>query len=111
MDSMSAFEMGQANRGKEMMVFDWDKAAKLIKESGFKDAMAGLASDWEWTGGYIFKNGKPIDERETYLASTWATPELDLDGEIIDCYKMKSETDGWTAETLWPNSALKILKE
>ena len=32
MDSMNAFMMGQANRGKELMVFDWDRAATIIKD-------------------------------------------------------------------------------
>lgn len=32
MNTLSAFAMGAANRGKELMVFDWDKAAKLIKK-------------------------------------------------------------------------------
>lgn len=27
-----AFAMGMMNRGKEPMVFDWDKAARIIKE-------------------------------------------------------------------------------
>lgn len=33
MDTLLAFEMGRANRGKELMVFDWDKAATIIKEN------------------------------------------------------------------------------
>ena len=31
MDTLKAFAMGDANRGKEQMVFDWDKAASLRK--------------------------------------------------------------------------------
>ena len=111
MDTMRAFMMGRANRGRELMVFDWDKAAKLIKESNAKSAAAGLRSDWEYTGGKILADGKPIPENETYvyLASVWATPELELNGEIIECYKMQSETPQWDAETYWPESARKIL--
>jgi len=109
MDSMQAFMKGEANRGKESMVFDWDRAATLIKESGALNASAGLASDWEYTGGTIFRDGKIPDEQYCYLASTWATPELEIDGEIIRCYKMESETDGWGSDTFWPESARKIL--
>ena len=107
MDSAKAFAMGQANRGKEMMVFDWIKAAKLIKERNAKDASAGLAGDWEWTGGKILENGVPVPRRDTYtyLASTWATPQIDLDGEVIDCFKMQSETPGWDSGTYWPEDA------
>ena len=101
MDTLLAFAMGRANKDKETMVFDWDKAAQIIKERGVKSASAGLSGDWEWTGGAILKNGKPISKDDTYvfLASTWATPELEVDGEIIECFKMKSETDNWNAET------------
>ena len=108
MDSFSAFAMGEANRGKEEMVFDWDRAAEIIKERNAQTASAGLSGDWEWTGGEILRGGAPVpkDETYTYLASTWATPELEVDGEVIDCFKMESETPGWNSDTYWPESAL-----
>lgn len=111
MDTMSAFAMGQANRHKEQMVFDWEKAAKLIKESGAECAEAGLAGDWEWTGGTIFEDGKIVEDSYTYLASTWATPQLILASGIIDCFKMQSEVPDWDAETKWPEVAKKIIEE
>lgn len=111
MDSLCAFAIGEANRGKKLMVFDWDKAAELIKASGYKDAEAGLESDWEWTGGTIFEDGEPELNCYTYLASTWAIPQLDIDGEVVECYKMQSQTDGWDSGTKWPESALEILKK
>jgi len=111
METIRAFAMGEANKGEELMVFDWDKAAQIIKEKGVDSASAGLSGDWEYTGGEILIEGKPISKDDTYvyLASTWATPELKIDCEIIDCFKMQSETDGWDADTFWPESALKIL--
>lgn len=111
MDSMTAFAMGQANRNKELMVFDWDKCATLIKERKPKVVSAGLSGDWECTGGTIWENDAIVPRENTYtfLASTWATPEIDIDGEVIECYKMKSETDGWDAGTYYPESALTIL--
>lgn len=110
MDTMLAFAMGEANRGKEKKVFDWDKAAKLIKNSKCDYAAAGLAEDWEYTGDTIYKDGKPyIDKYSTiYLASTWATPVLIIDGDETDCYIMEHETK-WNADTKWPKSALDIL--
>jgi hypothetical protein len=110
---MFAFANGEANRGRELMVFDWDKAAKIIKDQGAEEARAGLRGDWEWTGGDILKNGKPVpgDETYVYLASTWACPELEINDEIIACYRMQSETPNWDAGTYWPDSALKCLKE
>lgn len=110
MDSLSAFAMGELNKGKELMVFDWNKAARIIKDSGTKYACAGLSGDWAWTGGDIFDEGVPVYTEYTYLASTWATPEIEIDGELFDCYLMQSETDGWDADTKWPESALKILQ-
>lgn len=111
MDSMSAFLMGEANRGKERKVFDWDKAAQLIKEKNAKHAAAGLSQDWEWTGGDILRDGKPVarEETYTYLASTWATPQLEIDGEVISCFRMESEVPGWDSGTYWPDSALAII--
>ena len=113
MDTMSAFVIGEANRGKEPMVFDWEKAARRIKEVKPSIASAGLNSDWEYTGGKIYKDGKPISRDDTYvyLASTWATPELNMDGEVEDCYRMKGETPEWDADTYWPEEALVILNE
>lgn len=111
MDSIAAFALGEANRGKEMKVFDWERAAMLIKERSAMSAGAGLSEDWYWTGGEILRDGKPIpsNETNTYLASTWATPTLEIDGEQIDCYRMESTTPGWTSSTYWPKEALEIL--
>ena len=111
MDTIKAYVMAQANKDKESMVFDWVKAAQIIKERGAKTASAGLSGDWEWTGGRILADGKPVlkDDTYTYLASNWATPELEVDGEIIDCYRMASETPGWGSGSYWPDEALAIL--
>ena len=109
MNTWMAFTMGEANRGKELMVFDWDKAATLIKEREPKRAYAGLRSDWEYTGGTIYESGKPVMDDYTFLASTWAVPELDLDGDVVACYRMQHEVPEWGSKTKWPQSALDIL--
>ena len=108
MDTLSAFSMGMANRGNRLKVFDWVKAAQLIKERQPSLAGAGLSGDWEWTGGEIFRDGKPIAKEETYtyLASTWATPELEMDGYVVDCW---CYTDEWDSGTYWPEEALAII--
>lgn len=114
MDTMSAFAMGQANRNKELKVFDWDKAARLLCERSAANAVAGLASDMEWTSGTILRDGAIVDDSYTYLASTWATPVLVIDGEEIDCYRMESECPAeWTgdkAKVVWPESARVIFE-
>lgn len=115
MDSMSAFIMGEANRGKEMRVFDWNKAAELIRDRKPSVVVAGLASDMEWTAGRIFENGKIVDDDYAYLASTWAIPVIVLDGDEVDCFVMEStipkEWTGDPAKLCWPESARNILVE
>jgi len=113
MDTMRAYAMALANRGKEQMVFDWEKAARLIVERKPQKVSAGLSGDWEYTGGTIYRNGAPVpaEDTYTYLSSTWATPEIDIDGDVIDCFRMEGQTAGWDAHTYWPDSARAILAE
>jgi hypothetical protein len=113
MDSLSAFARGDAARavGAKLKVFDWDKAASIIKEKKAEEASAGLEHDWDWTGGDIFRDGKPYKGDYTFLASVWATPQLEIDGEYIDCWKHEEETPGWNSDTKWPKSALEILNK
>lgn len=114
MDTMTAFALGQANRYKPMMVFDWNKAAQLIKDAKPQVVSAGLAGDWEYTGGMIFENGEVDLDSYTFLASTWATPEIEIDGELQDCFIMQGDVpDEWGddySSIKWPQSALDILR-
>ena len=91
-----------------MRIFDWNKAARIIKERNPQIAEAGLAGDWDYTGGVIYSDGKIVSDSYTYLGSMWATPTLIVDGEDISCFIMEDETE-WTEETKWPESALEIL--
>ena len=110
--SMRTFMRGQMSKGQPQMVFDWEKAARLIKERQPLIVEAGLRDDWGYTGGRIWEEGKPVPEDDTYtfLSSTWAVPELDLDGERLPCFIMESETE-WNSGTYWPPEALAILEE
>ena len=110
MNTLHAFYINQSTPDGHEKVFDWDKAAKIIKEEQPESAYAGLAEDWEWTSGIIYENSKPIKNKYTYLASRWATPVLILDDKEIECYQ-PDEYHGWNADTKWPESALKILSE
>lgn len=110
MNTRDAYMMGVANQGKPLMVFDWDKAALAIKRMKPTLARAGLRGDWEWTGGIIYKDDKPTTSYYTYLASTWAVPELEIDGEVMPCYRMEDEAPKWNAKTKWPKSAREILE-
>lgn len=104
MDIFRAFMMGEATRGNPRMVFDWFTAARLIVQRNPAIALAGLAGDEEYTQGRIWQDGKIVEDDYTYLASTWATPTLVLDGDAIPCFVMESETD-WDESTKWPSEA------
>lgn len=110
MDTMSAFAMGAANRGKPHRVFDWNKAAEIIRDKQPDSAIAGLSGDLEFTADTIFANGKRVTDACTYLSSSWAMPVLILDdGNEIACWVYEDDSDGWDANTYWPQSAIDIL--
>lgn len=95
-------------------MFDWDKAARLIRERNMAVAHAGLQHDLDWTGGVILKDGEPVPAAKTYtyLASNWAIPVLYAhEGEHeTECWAWQEDTPGWDAHTYWPASARAILK-
>ena len=96
--------------GGERMVFDWDKAAEIIRDTQPDWADAGLIEDLGNTRGRIWSNGKPKLNDYTYLASTWAVPTLFMpDREGIPCYRMEHEVPRWDAHTKWPKSAIRIV--
>jgi hypothetical protein len=89
-------------------VFDWDKAARLIREKSSKEAMAGLLEDWFYTADIIFANGAPNLGSCAYLESIWATPVLRIDGIDHECWvdAEVSQPEAWN----WPDSSVAILK-
>ena len=111
MNTAIAFWRAQLSTS-EIKVFDWDKAAHLIKDNNVKIAQAGLEDDWEWTGGTIF-DGRPlsVEESYTYLASNHATPQIVIDDVEHDCWCYQSEHPEWDSGTRWPQSALDILNK
>lgn len=113
MDSIAAFFRGEMARreGAEMKVFDWKKAAKYIKDNNVQDADAGLESDMSYTGGPIIENGIPVPREKsgTYLASVWATPILEVNGEEIEMWSWQHEVPDYDSATFWPQEALDIL--
>ena len=93
-----------------MRVFDWDKAARIIKERNLEEAYAGLEEDWFWTAGPIWKDGKPYFDGYTFLASKWAEPVIAIDDSTaISCWVYDADTE-WDEDTKWPESALKIVE-
>jgi len=108
--------MGIENATK---VFDWDKAANIIKDKikiydGAWNCSAGLEHE-EWTEDDIMIDGEPYLKSKAYLASDygafWATPILILSyGKIIECWAYSKDKPEWNTRTVWPKSALDILK-
>ena len=62
----------------------------------------------ECTAGTIYRDGQPIGDEYTYLASNWAIPVLVINGQEHECWVEKSVTE-WDESTKWPKSALDIL--
>lgn len=110
MDTVQAFMRSQAAGPRARhRVFDWNKAAKILKEKNPHEAKAGLHSDLEWTSGVIWRDGKPVIDDYTYLASNWAIPVLVIDGDEVDCWSFADECE-FDEKTKWPQSALEIIK-
>lgn len=112
------FAKGLQNRGQTHKVFDWDKAASIIKEHLIKHpdliAEAGLQGDWEYTGGVIFKDKQPTSENYTYLSSNWATPTLilsweDEEQEELDCWTYMENECRFDSSSKWDEGSLAIL--
>lgn len=102
--------------GRKTTVFDWDKAAEIIKDRLLKHpdlyAEAGLQGDWENTAGCIFEDGKPTNGEYMFLASNWAVPTLILawdgiDQEEIECFT--DQSDRFDLGTKWDVISLEIL--
>jgi len=109
MNTQLAFAKSVAAKGQPRRVFDWDKAAAILKECNPDCAYAGLSSDMEYTSGVIWRDGKPVTDEYTYLSSNWAIPVLSIDGEEEECWSYAEDTPGWHSQTKWPQSALDIV--
>lgn len=103
---------GEATRGDPRKVFDWEQAARLIAEHPTEIVDAGLAEDWTYTSGTIWNNGNTPAKGEhiqLYLASTWATPAIEIGGALQECWRWASDTPDWDSDTYWPDEARAIL--
>lgn len=94
------------SQNRPMMIFDWQKAAKIINERKPSYASAKIDGDDE-TETSIFANGKAIifNGRPGFVCSHWGEPTLCIDGEEIPCYTYEADE-----EEVWPLYALKTLR-
>jgi hypothetical protein len=113
---VEGFTTTRAMNNNPTKALDWDKASEIIKKTYKKHpdliVEAGLQGDWAYTGGVIFRNGNPVVDEYTFLASKWAIPCLIFiyDGEeqeAIDCFE---EEERFNSDSKWPESALQILR-
>lgn len=112
------FSLGRANNNNHLMAFDWDKAAEIISQCIKKHpdlkAEAGLQGDWDFTGGCIFRNGKPFTDDYTYLCSSWAKPTLILSWDGIEQEEIiceVEENERFSSKSKWDDISLKILNK
>ena len=109
-DACSVLVNEAIDNGGVAKVFNWIKAANIIKENPEKTWYAGLLEDWYWTSDIIWKNGHTTDCDELYPYSIWATPILMStdNSEFIECWVPADEVD-WDDDTKWPEEALNII--
>jgi len=109
---------------KSLKIFDWIKAAKIIKENNIQNASIGLANTLDDTIS-ILQNGKPIKITNNVFLSSNSNPVLinNDSGEIMNCFFKINKQDveynnlqipspmkeTWVSG--WPKVALDIIKE
>ncbi len=108
-----AQELQSRLHSKHAMVFDWIKAATIIRDQQPTIARAGLRDDWKYTRGTIWRDGKPTlrKDKYTFLAYLWATTVLKLNSKAaaIECYQQYDELPNYDQSTFWPVEALAIV--
>lgn len=102
----NAFNKGRANKSSPVMVFDWAKAARKIRELNPKIAKMGLDGDFAQTAKIIYENGEVVINDYIRTSSTWATPLLILDRKVFICF-YTAPKDTWSN---WTESTINILK-
>lgn len=109
---------------KSLKIFDWLKAAKIIKENSIQNASIGLGVTI-YDAILILQNGKPIKITGNMFLSTDSNPVLinNDNGEIMNCFfsihEHDEEYDAMYSSSstkvpklcAWPKTAIDIIKE
>lgn len=77
----------------DMKYMDWNKVKEIIETHPNSVIYAGLQEDWNNTSGLIFAKGD-FYNGSVYVASVWATPIVDVDGEEIECWTYTPTKEG-----------------
>lgn len=87
-------------------VLDWEKAAEIVRGTR-EDVFAGLAEDWDSTGGLIGSGGKQQrNDEDAYVVSVWATPVVAIGSECnegIECWKYAGDDSSSRYPDWWGN--------
>ena len=110
----SIFEAVATAKKTNTKVFDWEKAAKIIRNLNPDVCVSAGIRGNDGTIDSIFENGKPVTDGIAYLESWCGTPVLIIVDDHYDveipCYIFKNECEyDWDGQTLWPQMALDIL--
>jgi hypothetical protein len=92
------------------MVFDWERAAKLMKAYDGENVRAGMKNAWTDfydNAGFILKNGEAVNEAGI-VASYNATPTIEIDGRLFPCFRWADESDHSAS---WTDAAVEIMLE
>lgn len=109
---------------KSLKMFDWIKAAKIIKENNIQNASIGLGVTLDNTI-LILQNGKPIKINDDVSLFSDHSPVLinNDNGEIMNCFCSINDQElrfstiyspsstKVTKESGWPKVAIDIIKE
>lgn len=94
-------------------VFDWDRAAALIKATGAQTALAGIDKDWLSSSDSIFDDGRArVDSAcQAWTENPNMSPCLELDGKRMPCFKEMWVSDITVADrrAIWPGRSAEIL--
>lgn len=96
----------------DVYIFDWNKAATIIKANNPKKAYAYVGSLRKHTEVTIWQNDTIMPKTPSFLISYdnfGGGIHLGCDGFATPCSVLLSNTDGWNRDTWWPASAVEIL--
>lgn len=112
MDPFDIFVNGLRHEKNERRVFDWNKAAQILRDRKTLTCKACIIEDYDETVGSILIDGEPaLDFKFPYLSSCYGTPCIVFeDCDFVPCWIPQSESPDWTGYTYWPESARCILK-
>ncbi len=112
---------GYLARLRDLVVFDWDKAAKLIAEYATTcEVYAGIVesdpSSWRSTKQLIFQ-GKPVVKYGIFVVhAQYGVPTIEINGELTPCFIPAHQIpESWMAnissvfDVVWPATSLAIL--